>query len=77
MQDRTAHDADGIDHTLLLRFGRVAALTFRHAGWNSLRDTSRWPDADCPPVILVVPLDVQDAEAIRAAAGGVNLSGYV
>lgn len=51
-------------------FGRAAALAFHRAGWNvvaTMRDTTRWSGADLPEDILVVPLDVQDAEAIQVA----------
>jgi len=51
-------------------FGRAAALAFHGAGWNvvaTMRDTTRWSGADLPEDILVVSLDVQDAEATQAA----------
>lgn len=51
-------------------FGRAAALAFREVGWNvvaTMRDTTRWSASDLSAETLVLPLDVQDDEAIQAA----------
>ncbi len=52
-------------------FGRAAVRAFDQAGWQvaaTLRDPSKWrPPAEPAGNLLVLPLDVQDAESISTA----------